>query len=111
MFSSVGPESLLVSVALLASLTYPQLGAKWFAAVERAWGAFACRRALSIWFCGVAALAIRAALLTILPVPEPFINDEIRHAIEGNICRCTGYQNIVDAVLAAAERIRVGGTT
>ena len=30
-------------------------------------------------------------------------DDEIRHAIEGNICRCTGYHNIVKAVMAAAE--------
>jgi len=28
--------------------------------------------------------------------------DEIRHALEGNLCRCTGYQNIVDAVKTAA---------
>jgi aerobic-type carbon monoxide dehydrogenase small subunit (CoxS/CutS family) len=26
----------------------------------------------------------------------------VRHGLEGNLCRCTGYQNIVDAVLAAA---------
>lgn len=30
--------------------------------------------------------------------------DEIRHALEGNLCRCTGYQNIVDAVETASER-------
>jgi carbon-monoxide dehydrogenase small subunit len=29
--------------------------------------------------------------------------DDIRHALEGNICRCTGYHNIVKAILAAAE--------
>jgi carbon-monoxide dehydrogenase small subunit len=29
----------------------------------------------------------------------------VRHALEGNLCRCTGYQNIVDAVLTAAERV------
>jgi carbon-monoxide dehydrogenase small subunit len=29
--------------------------------------------------------------------------DEIRHALEGNICRCTGYQNIVDAIAAVAS--------
>jgi carbon-monoxide dehydrogenase small subunit len=29
--------------------------------------------------------------------------DEVRHALEGNLCRCTGYQNIVRAVLAAAS--------
>jgi carbon-monoxide dehydrogenase small subunit len=34
--------------------------------------------------------------------------DEIRHAIEGNICRCTGYHNIVAAVRAAAVAMREG---
>jgi carbon-monoxide dehydrogenase small subunit len=29
--------------------------------------------------------------------------DEVRSALEGNLCRCTGYHNIVRAVLAAAE--------
>ena len=28
--------------------------------------------------------------------------EEIRHALEGNLCRCTGYQNIVEAVKSAA---------
>jgi carbon-monoxide dehydrogenase small subunit len=35
-------------------------------------------------------------------------DDEIRHALEGNICRCTGYQNIVAAVKAAAVAMRDG---
>ena len=35
--------------------------------------------------------------------PNP-TGDEVRHALEGNLCRCTGYHNIVKAVLAAAER-------
>jgi aerobic carbon-monoxide dehydrogenase small subunit len=33
---------------------------------------------------------------------------EIREALEGNICRCTGYQGIVDAVKIAAERVAAG---
>ncbi|NUO45800.1 MAG: (2Fe-2S)-binding protein, partial [Streptomyces sp.] len=33
--------------------------------------------------------------------PSP-TSDEVRHALEGNLCRCTGYQNIVRAVLAAS---------
>jgi len=33
---------------------------------------------------------------------------EIRHAIEGNICRCTGYQNIVAAIREAAATLRAG---
>jgi carbon-monoxide dehydrogenase small subunit len=36
--------------------------------------------------------------------------DAIRHAIEGNICRCTGYHNIVKAVKAAAAVERAGAT-
>jgi carbon-monoxide dehydrogenase small subunit len=32
--------------------------------------------------------------------------DEVRHALSGNLCRCTGYQHIVDAVLLAAKRLR-----
>ncbi len=37
--------------------------------------------------------------------PDPS-EAEVREALGGNLCRCTGYQNIVDAVLAAARRMR-----
>lgn len=36
--------------------------------------------------------------------------EEVKRALAGNLCRCTGYVKIVDAVLAAAERIRKGGS-
>jgi aerobic carbon-monoxide dehydrogenase small subunit len=36
--------------------------------------------------------------------PQP-TEDEIRHALDGNLCRCTGYQHIVDAVQQAAKRM------
>jgi len=48
-------------------------------------------------------------LMTLVPFlkqnPNP-TEDEIRHALSGNLCRCTGYQHIVDAVLLAAEKMR-----
>lgn len=48
-------------------------------------------------------------LMTLVPFlkenPDP-TEDEIRHAISGNLCRCTGYQHIVDAVKLAAEKMR-----
>lgn len=48
-------------------------------------------------------------LMTMVPFlkqnPEP-TEDEIRHALSGNLCRCTGYQHIVDAVKLAAEKMR-----
>ena len=37
--------------------------------------------------------------------PQP-TETEIRHAIDGNLCRCTGYQHIVDAVQFAAKRMK-----
>lgn len=37
--------------------------------------------------------------------PEP-TEEEIRHGLSGNLCRCTGYQNIVEAVKLAAEYLR-----
>jgi carbon-monoxide dehydrogenase small subunit len=39
--------------------------------------------------------------------PEPTREDAVR-AISGNICRCTGYEAIIDAVLDAARRVRAG---
>ena len=36
--------------------------------------------------------------------PKP-TESEIRHALDGNLCRCTGYQHIVDAVQSAAKKI------
>ena len=48
-------------------------------------------------------------LMTMLPFlrqnPDPS-EDEIRHALSGNLCRCTGYQHIVDAVKLAAEKMK-----
>ncbi|HEX4953963.1 MAG TPA: (2Fe-2S)-binding protein [Thermoanaerobaculia bacterium] len=50
-------------------------------------------------------------LMTLLPFlaenPDPS-EEEIRHAISGNLCRCTGYQNIVEAVKLAAAAIKPG---
>ena len=38
-------------------------------------------------------------------VPGPaFVRDEVREAISGNLCRCTGYHSIMEAVEAAAEK-------
>jgi len=39
--------------------------------------------------------------------PNPTIED-VRHGIAGNICRCTGYDKIVDAIMAAAASLRAG---
>lgn len=46
---------------------------------------------------------IMAATALLAHNPQPTL-DEVRHALAGNLCRCTGYTQIVDSVLAAAEK-------
>jgi aerobic carbon-monoxide dehydrogenase small subunit len=48
---------------------------------------------------------ILAAHQLLLRNPNPS-ESEIRHAIDGNLCRCTGYEHIVDSVQYAAKRIK-----
>jgi carbon-monoxide dehydrogenase small subunit len=54
-------------------------------------------------FCTPGIVLSAVALLKAEPQPQA---DQIRHAIAGNICRCTGYDKIVRAVAAAAETMR-----
>ncbi|MGY2083348.1 (2Fe-2S)-binding protein [Blastococcus sp. SYSU DS0539] len=51
---------------------------------------------------------IMASLDLVKENPDPS-EDEVREGIEGNLCRCTGYQNIVRAVQQAAAEMRGGG--
>ena len=48
---------------------------------------------------------VMAAVSLLEEIPEPTERD-VRLGIEGNLCRCTGYHNIVKSVLAAAEQLR-----
>ena len=65
--------------------------------------AFHTRHALQCGFCTPGMLMSALALLQENPSPT---SAEVREAIAGNLCRCTGYEPIVDAVLLAAERLR-----
>src|ERR1700693_3906640 len=62
--------------------------------------AFSDRHALQCGYCTPGMLMSAPALLRANPSPT---EDEIRKALQGNICRCTGYWNIFDAVKAAAR--------
>jgi hypothetical protein len=84
MFAHLGPEALLVSVALLLALKCPQLGASWFHCAEHALAAVARRRHLTVLLCGLSALAMRLVVLPWLPVPNPFINDEFSFLLAGD---------------------------
>ena len=56
--------------------------------------------ALQCGYCTSGMVLAATSLLAENPSPS---EAEIRHALEGNICRCTGYQNIVDAIGAVAQ--------
>ena len=58
---------------------------------------------LQCGYCTPGILMTMTAFLKENPSPS---EDEVREALSGNICRCTGYQNIVDAMMAAAETLR-----
>jgi aerobic carbon-monoxide dehydrogenase small subunit len=62
--------------------------------------AFVDYGAIQCGFCTPGMILAAAALLAKNPHPNA---EEVREAIAGNLCRCTGYVKIVDAVLAAAE--------
>ena len=66
--------------------------------------AFMEKHGLQCGFCTPGIIMSVHAMLHDKPDPT---DEEIRHELSGNICRCTGYQNIVEAVKLAAERLRV----
>ncbi|QPF89309.1 (2Fe-2S)-binding protein [Bradyrhizobium commune] len=58
---------------------------------------------LQCGYCTPGILMTMTAYLKENPSPS---EDEIREALSGNLCRCTGYQNIVDAMMDAAAKLR-----
>ena len=65
--------------------------------------AFRDAHGLQCGYCTPGMLISAHALLQRTPDPS---DEEIREAIGGNICRCTGYTQIIDAIRLAAERLR-----
>jgi carbon-monoxide dehydrogenase small subunit len=65
--------------------------------------AFRDRGAVQCGFCTPGMLVVLSDFLARNPDPSA---DEVREALRGNLCRCTGYQRIVEATLDAAARLR-----
>jgi carbon-monoxide dehydrogenase small subunit len=65
--------------------------------------AFVEHHGLQCGFCTPGMILTAADLLAREPAPD---DATIRHALRGNLCRCTGYQPIVEAVRAASEALR-----
>ena len=64
--------------------------------------AFWEHHALQCGYCTPGMIMAAADLLQRNPKPT---EQDVRHGLEGNLCRCTGYHNIVKAVMAAADRL------
>jgi aerobic carbon-monoxide dehydrogenase small subunit len=67
--------------------------------------AFSEKHALQCGFCTPGVLMSLVPFLEAHPNPT---DEEIREAIDGNLCRCTGYQNMIEAVRLAAEKMAAG---
>jgi len=68
---------------------------------------FMSEHGLQCGYCTPGMLMTSTAFLETHPSPT---EDEIRHAISGNLCRCTGYVNIVKAIQYAAAKLGQGGS-
>jgi len=66
------------------------------------------KHGLQCGYCTPGMIMSSVALLKRNPNPT---EEEIRHELEGNICRCTGYENIVRSVQYAAEKMREGAAS
>ena len=56
--------------------------------------------------CGYCTPGILMTMAAFLEENSSPSEEDVREALSGNLCRCTGYQNIVDAVMSAAKRMR-----
>jgi carbon-monoxide dehydrogenase small subunit len=66
--------------------------------------AFWNNHGLQCGYCTPGMIMSASALLTRREGGTPITEEEVRHGLEGNLCRCTGYHNIVKSVLDAAEK-------
>jgi hypothetical protein len=74
-------EAGLAALALVLAFTVPNVGWRWFEALERNLGNLARQRGLSVITVGLTALSLRAALLPILPIPVPGSGDEFGYLL------------------------------
>ena len=67
--------------------------------------AFVEHGAVQCGFCTPGMILATLDLLRRIPQPS---REQVRHELSGNLCRCTGYQKIIDAVMAAAASLKGG---
>src|SRR5439155_9944779 len=71
----------LVLLSLLIAFIYPSFGSRWFEKLESRFFQLSRRKSVSVAIIGATALALRAAILPVLPIPKPAVHDEFSYLL------------------------------
>src|SRR3989442_13731489 len=71
----------LVLIAVIVAFTFSEAGSHWFRTSEHGFAKLARRRGLAVVVVGIAALALRAAVLAIEPIPQPAVHDDFSYLL------------------------------
>src|SRR6266566_2585547 len=74
-------EICLTAIAVVLAYIAPCLGASWFEKIQKTFLRLARRRGAAVAIVGLSALAVRLAVLPVLPIPQPAIHDEFSHLL------------------------------
>lgn len=100
-------EGGLTVIAIAVAFCWPRLGASYFKRIERTFAKLARRRGLSVAVVGIAAFALRLAILPLCPVPRPFCPDDFSFLLAANTFAAGRLTNPTPAMWVHFESIHI----